>query len=378
MVRIAEYDRPMASDDIETGQTIAYMDEIAARDAEDPAVQAAVSQALEDAGIGYDASPMDKAAAVFYWLKRTVRYVPTPGTSPLVDQTLIAPCTVLAMPEPIGDCPQFSMLASAMFRVLCMESRFVTIAAESSEPDLWSHVYNTVEVYPHQFLPFDSSNGPEPGAEYSRPFKKHIWPRITPGRCRRSKESMMHTTHHGRRLPSMRNRALHGTLGDDGDTSVLPDVPVSSPAFPVSPVYSTPPVSSAPSTTSLALNDGTVIIEGSDGSYQVTDPNGNVTALSPGAATGNAPAGGSLSPGGSSASGSSSLLNTIVGDAAALGSKAISAAMGQPYYITGPNGQQILYNPATGQAVSPQQISPTILIIGIGLVALLMFAGKGR
>lgn len=189
---------------------------------------------------------------------------------------------------------------------------------------------------------------------------------------------MMHTTHHGRRLPSMRNRALHGTLGDDGDTSVLPDVPVSSPAFPVSPVYSTPPVSSAPSTTSLALNDGTVIIEGSDGSYQVTDPNGNVTALSPGAATGNAPAGGSLSPGGSSASGSSSLLNTIVGDAAALGSKAISAAMGQPYYITGPNGQQILYNPATGQAVSPQQISPTILIIGIGLVALLMFAGKGR
>ena len=97
---------------------------------------AATAEALEQHGIDQSASPLDKAQAVYWWLKRNVRYVNTPGTSPLVDQTLINPCIVAReCPEPIGDCPQFSMLAAAMFRVLCMNSLFVTIAAEPATPD---------------------------------------------------------------------------------------------------------------------------------------------------------------------------------------------------------------------------------------------------
>ena len=178
-VRIREFDRPMQSDDIETAQTISYMDELAAADADDPQVTAAFYDALSDAGITTAAEPLQIAQAVFWWLKRNVRLVPTPGTSPLVDQTLISPSAVLAMPEPIGDCPQFSMLAAAMFRVACMNSLFVTIAAERSFPEQWSHIYNTVEVSPGRFLPFDSSHGPEPGAEYARPFKRRVWPRLS-------------------------------------------------------------------------------------------------------------------------------------------------------------------------------------------------------
>ena len=127
----------MRSDDEETAQTVSYMDELAAADANDPAVIAATAEALDAADMDVNASPLQKAHAVFWFLKRTVRYVPTPGTSPLVDQTLITPTAILAMPEPIGDCPQFSMLAAAMFRVLCMECLFVTIAAEKMvEPHL--------------------------------------------------------------------------------------------------------------------------------------------------------------------------------------------------------------------------------------------------
>ena len=178
----------MRSDDEETAQTVTYMDELAAADANDAAVAAAAAEALDQAGIDAGADPLRKAQAVYWWLKRTVRYVATPGTSPLVDQTLIPPCTLLAMPEPIGDCPQFSMLAAAIFRVLCMDSLFVTIAAEPAFPDQWSHIYNTVEVFPGQYMPFDSSNGPEPGAEYAKPFKRRVWPRPHAGQMQKPRK----------------------------------------------------------------------------------------------------------------------------------------------------------------------------------------------
>jgi hypothetical protein len=353
-VRIHEYDRPMMSDDIETAQTVSFMDEIAATDANDAAVRNATAEALDDAGIDERASAMEKATAVYWWLKRTITYVPTPGTSPLVDQTLITPCTVLAMPDPIGDCPQFSMLAAAMFRVLCMDSMFVTIAAEPGFPDLWSHIYNTVEVFPGQYMPFDSSNGPEPGAEYAEPYKRRVWPRIIPGRCsERSKEAMLRKTYAARAIPTMRNRALRGALGDlqcDSDGN--------------------------------CYDSGTLVSAGNvctDPSCMMSGPNVNL----------NDPAlqmdssGGSLSPGGSysspsSASSSPSWLTALINDVGSIGSSALKAStQKQPYYITGPNGQAVLYNPNTGTVAGTSAIgtvSPTIIlfgILGLGAVALL-------
>lgn len=215
-VRILEIDRPMQDDDTETAQTVTYMDELAAADANQPAIAAATAEALELAGIGEQADAWQKAEAVFWWLKKTVRYVPTPGTSRLVDQTLITPCAMLAMPEPIGDCPQFSMLAAAMFRVLCMDSMFVTIKADERDRSLWSHIYNTVEVAPGQYLPFDSSNGPSPGAEYAKPFKRRVWPRVTSGRCRTKETAadMLRPTQSPGIRRGVRNQALRGSMGD--------------------------------------------------------------------------------------------------------------------------------------------------------------------
>ncbi len=122
-VRVAEFDRPMMGDDVETGQTIAYMEELSSFDAGEASVIDATHRALEEAGLDMSAAPIDKAKAIFWWLKRTIRYVPTPGTSINVDQTLIAPSAMLAMKDPEGDCAQYSMLAAAMFRICYLQPR---------------------------------------------------------------------------------------------------------------------------------------------------------------------------------------------------------------------------------------------------------------
>ena len=346
-VRIREFDRPMMSDDVETAQTVGYMDEIAAADARDPAVADAATEALEIAGLDSDSPAVDKARAIFWWLKGTVRYVPTPGTSPLVDQTLITPCTVLAMPEPIGDCPQFSMLANAMFRVLCMNSLFVTIAAADEFPDQWSHIYNTVEVAPGVYMPFDSSNGPEPGAEYSRPYKRRVWPRISASDCER-KNDMVRSSRRTA-APGMRNRVLRGTLGD----TVCDD-----------------------SGNCYDTDTGTQLTcMTANGQYALaSDP-----ACSGASLPGYVPSTQSPAPGGAAASSNplTALINAAASVGTALGTSALKT-QAKPYYITGPNGQQVLYNPATGTAASTASaISPTLLLVG-GLIlgGALLLGGK--
>lgn len=331
-VSIAEFDRPMRSDDEETAQTVSYMDELAAADANEPAIVAAVAEALDQAGIDAGASPQAKAQAVYWWLKRTIRYVATPGTSPLVDQTLIPPCTLLAMPEPIGDCPQFSMLAAAMFRVLCIESLFVTIAAEPAFPEQWSHIYNTVEIYPGQFMPFDSSNGPEPGAEYAKPFKRRVWPRLSPGKCR-TKEGppMLRSTY--RHTPAgMRNsvtrRAVLGDLCTDASCMATgPSVNPNDPALQMDSSY-TP------------YSGGTYGAPSSQPWY-----------------------------------------TTLINDAAQIATPLIrSSTQQQPYFITSPSGQSVLYNPNTGTVGGGTSIgsaiNPTYIIGGIAVIAALAFLSK--
>lgn len=189
----------MLSDEVETAQTVHMMDELAEADAAHRLVIEATYRALDQAGLNLESSDYAKAVAVFWFLKRTIRYVPTPGTSPLVDQTLIPPATLLAMPDPEGDCPQFSMLASAMMKVLCVPCLYKTIAADEAFPDTYSHIYNIVRIAPGRFMPFDSSNGPEPGAEYSRAFKRRVWPQVHKTKC-------------GRRLGDANGDTVNSTL----------------------------------------------------------------------------------------------------------------------------------------------------------------------
>ena len=326
----------MLSDDIETAQTVALMDELAARDAGKRSVIEATQQALDEAGVPMTGSAIDKTRAVYWWIKRHVRYVPTPGTSPLVDQTLIPPATLLSMPEPIGDCPQYSMLASAMLRACCVSSQFKTIAAEKSAPGIYSHVYNVVEISPGRFYPFDASNGPAPGAEYSRPLKSRVWPAIAPNRCRpriaRRKEPMLRTENHS--PAGWRNVSLRGTMEGEDDT-------------------------------------------GNSDTYSYTDS--GVQSQTDAAA--NAAGYAALYPNGTGSS-STSFATTLVNDATALAAPLIKAATAQkPYLIAGPNGTQVLYNPNTGGTsaaggVTAALSSPTTLLLLAAGVAFFALSSK--
>ncbi len=353
-VRISEYERPMLSDNIETAQTIAIMDELASRDAGDRAVVDATYRALGDAGLSIDADPADIVPAIFWFLKKTIRYVPTPGTSPLVDQTLVPPSTLLSMPAPWGDCPQFSMLASAMFRVCCIPSMFKTIAAEPEYPDTFSHVYNVVEVSPGYFQPFDSSNGPAPGMEYSRPMKRRIWPPVSTFKCRQGKKgtNMQRATYRNHMHRGYRNAALKGALGDNGDDS--------------SDFYT--PAGSDIDYSGTAVSSGSPDI--------MTGPMPTASEL-------NQP----LAPLAPSSTNYGGVLTTLANDAAQVAAPIVKAATQQaPYFITNPvTGQSVLYNPNTGTtgaassfSTALSSISPVYLIGGVIVFALLAATSKGK
>lgn len=380
----------MLSDDVETAQTVSMMDELAERDAAHRLVIDATHKALADAGLTMECSPRDKATAIYWFLKRTIRYVPTPGTSPLVDQTLIPPASLLAMPDPEGDCPQFSMLAAAMFRVCCMESFFKTIAADPAYPTTYSHIYNVVCLAPNEFMPFDASNGPAPGAEYARPLKKRIWPQLRKVKCaptmRRAAKGNDMVRERTISSRSNRNAVLRSQmrgahlffplqgLGDvncdeDGNcidtdtglfTSYTPDLPFSTSSIP------TPPMSVSTNPTPLSLlavqtastpgdflSAADLAAGGLAGGTMVTTSNGSVMSLAA----------------------------ALAADATQIVTPIVKAATSAPYYITNAAGQQVLYNPATGQVVGSSLsslLTPTTLLIGLVVLGALAFSGSKK
>ena len=56
---------------------------------------------------------------------------------PIQDPTkelLIAPPTLLAMPQPRGDCDDYAMLARAMLRAAGIRMSFITLKADEAQP----------------------------------------------------------------------------------------------------------------------------------------------------------------------------------------------------------------------------------------------------
>ena len=149
--------------------------------------------------------------------------------------------------------------------------------------------------------------------------------------------------------PGMRNRVLRGTLGD----TVCDD-----------------------SGNCYDTDTGTQLTcMTANGQYALaSDP-----ACSGASLPGYVPSTQSPAPGGAAASSNplTALINAAASVGTALGTSALKT-QAKPYYITGPNGQQVLYNPATGTAASTASaISPTLLLVG-GLIlgGALLLGGK--
>lgn len=100
--------------------------------------------------------------------------------SPVVE-ALIRPVDQAGLPNPQGDCDDFSMYGAAQLLARGVPCAYVTVAADDSDPTMYSHVY--LVAYPQsgpyagRRVPLDLSHGDYAGWETANRFgKRREWP----------------------------------------------------------------------------------------------------------------------------------------------------------------------------------------------------------
>jgi len=174
-VRMESYRRP-PGDEEATALTIRHMVRLIAADSTSEIVRRAATEAAHGAGN----SERELAAAVFHWIKRHVRFVTDeeigrPMAAGPEAEILIRPVDLLTMPDPAGDCDDFTMLTAAMLRSLGMDSELVTMAADRGQPDIYSHVYAVAVLSDGSHVPMDTSHGAAPGWTAPAHGKQKVW-----------------------------------------------------------------------------------------------------------------------------------------------------------------------------------------------------------
>ena len=97
-----------------------------------------------------------------------------PGTWRPIVEALIRPVDQVVLPNPQGDCDDFSMYGAAHLLARGISCAFVTLAADPKEPGVYSHVY--LVAYPQtgpyagKRVPMDLSHGPYLGWEAKNMF----------------------------------------------------------------------------------------------------------------------------------------------------------------------------------------------------------------
>lgn len=164
-----------------TADTIYIMSELACEGAGSPIVQAAVMQAIR--GIPRWAGDRERALAIYNWVKQHVRFVEDETllqdlTGQVVSnkELLLTPERLLTMDPPSGDCDDFSTLLASMLLAVDIQVSFVTIAADPSIPDRFSHVYVKANLPRGDEVYMDASHGPYMGWESPEQFRKVEWP----------------------------------------------------------------------------------------------------------------------------------------------------------------------------------------------------------
>lgn len=168
--------------DVSTAQTIHQMIALAKSSSTSPQIASIVNQCIASAN---SKSHRDLVRAIFWWIKSHIQFVEDEtimagvlGVDPahLDQELLIEPWVLVSMPQPMGDCDDFSTLLAACLVAAHLPCWFVTIACDPELPFKFGHVY--VKVYlpdegVTQYL--DCSHGPIPGWEQDKYFRKAEW-----------------------------------------------------------------------------------------------------------------------------------------------------------------------------------------------------------
>lgn len=79
----------------------------------------------------------------------------------------------------VGDCDDFSMTVAALLLALGIRCSFVTVAADSNNPGVMSHVYVAAYTQDGQRIPVDASHGPRAGWETANATRIQEWPLLS-------------------------------------------------------------------------------------------------------------------------------------------------------------------------------------------------------
>ena len=165
--------------DKQTFDTIQQMRSIVRRSVNDPQLIELVKQILKGTNL---MDEIEVACKIFAWIKSNIRFVEDSVLSnqylganrdPYGEDFLITPVRLVTVDRK-GDCDDFSMLAATMLDSIGIECKFVTIAADPRNPNIFSHVYVIANVN-HSWIGFDTSHGKVPGWEYNKATRYQTW-----------------------------------------------------------------------------------------------------------------------------------------------------------------------------------------------------------
>jgi hypothetical protein len=121
-------------------------------------------------------------ADTFRWVKSRLQFVMDEQnaaplqpayTNPIVE-VLVRPRDVSAAGRPIGDCDDYTMYGAALLRTQGVPVNIATVAADPTDPKVFSHVY--VVAYPGGVrTPMDFSHGDYVGWETDHAYRYQEW-----------------------------------------------------------------------------------------------------------------------------------------------------------------------------------------------------------
>lgn len=165
--------------DKQTFDTIQQMRSIVRRSINDPQMIELTKQVLKGVSLMDDVAV---ACRIFYWIKANIAFVEDSVLSnqylgsnqdPNGQDFLVTPIRLVTVDRK-GDCDDFSMLAATMLDIIGIECKFVTIAADGRNPNIFSHVYVTAKIN-NNWIGFDTSHGKSPGWEYNKATRYQAW-----------------------------------------------------------------------------------------------------------------------------------------------------------------------------------------------------------
>ena len=144
-----------------------------------------INQAVNDATVklSNNASDREIVRAVYYWVKSRIHFLTDEENETRIFQNPLHPfgSEILVCPDVLlktgyGDCDDFTLLLDSMLSNLGFVTKLVTIAADHSDPNKFSHIFMKAFLLDELcWIYLDASHGPLPGWRTKDHYRIKEW-----------------------------------------------------------------------------------------------------------------------------------------------------------------------------------------------------------